>query len=85
MKSFIFNYRKFIYKSKRVYYGVMISESFFVALIIGLLFFKDNEKDLVLFVLIPCILTPVGIWFAGGFKYIQSKYLEKNNLKMEDL
>ena len=85
MKTFCFNYNKFTLRSKTIFYGTHIGETFVCALIVGLIFFDKNTVDFLSFVFIPVLLTPVGIAFVGGFKEIKRRFMNKHGLSESDL
>ena len=84
MKTFCFNYNKFTLRSKRIFYGTHMGESFVVALIIGLLFFNSNTIEFLSIVFIPVLLTPVGIAYVGGFTEIKKRFMKKHGLSEVD-
>lgn len=82
-KNFIYNYQKFILKSSLVYYVVNISISFLLALLIAFIF-RLGTKDTIFLIAIVCLMTPVGIFFVGGYSKIKQQFKEKHKLSDKD-
>jgi hypothetical protein len=89
MKTFFFNYRKFCYRSKLIFYVVRTSEAFLMGILVYLvstIFIKEQDETAWLItIFLIAFSTPVPYEMMGGFEVLRNKFLQKHHLTIEDL